>query len=98
MRAAVWTASFVVGGGAALWLTLAPADDVAVFVLALLLFGLAVEVVLIAWGIHDRLRGPVTVNVYVAPGAAAYFGDAARYDVPALQEGEYVDAEVREVW
>jgi hypothetical protein len=100
MRAVVWVGSFVIGGAAALWCSLAPAGDVATFLLALLLFGVAVEVVVIALAIHDKMRGepPVTVNVYVAPGAAAYFGDAARYDVPALQEGEYVDAEYREVW
>ncbi len=101
MRAVVWVGSFVVGGGAALWLTLAPAGDVATFLLALLLFGVAVEVVVIALAIRDRLRAvepyepPTTVNVYVAPGGALYMDSSAA--LPAGDDGEIVEGQYRQV-
>jgi hypothetical protein len=94
MRAAVWVGSFVIGGAAALWCSLAPAGDVATFLLALLLFGVAVEVVVIALAIRDRLRAvepyepPTTVNVYVAPGGALYMD---------VRDGLYLDAPDEEI-
>ena len=98
MRAVVWVGSFVVGGGAALWLTLAPAGDVATFILLVLLFGVGVEVVVIALAVWDRLRGepPVTVNIYVAPGGALYMDtrDGLYLDAP---DEEIVEGYAREV-
>ena len=99
MRAAVWVGSFVIGGAAAVWCSLAPAGDVATFLLALLLFGVAVEVVVIALAIRDRLRAvepPVTVNIYVAPGGALYMDtrDGLYLDAP---DEEIVEGYAREV-
>ena len=98
MRAAVWVGSFVIGGAAALWLTLAPAGDVATFILLVLLFGVGVEVVVIALAVWDRLRGepPVTVNIYVAPGGALYMDtrDGLYLDAP---DEEIVEGYAREV-
>jgi len=94
MKKAVWAGSAIVGGVAAVWCTLAPAGDVAMFMLALLLFGVAVEVVVIALAIHDRMRGepsPTTVNVYVAPGGALYM------DGLYLDDGEIVEGQYRQV-
>lgn len=100
MRVAVWVGSFVIGGAAALWCSLAPAGDAATFILLVLLFGVGVEVVVIALAIHDRMHEPyeppTTVNVYVAPGGALYMDtrDGLYLDAP---DEEIVEGYAREV-